>query len=138
MSMSSRPITDIDSIGPVYAEKLKQYGVFTTVDLLKKAGSRKGRLELRDKLEVNERHILGWLCLAELFRINGVGPEYAHLLEQAGVDTAPELAMRNPQSLHAKMVEVNEEKQLVRRLPSLEDVQRWVKEAQRLPRVVEY
>jgi len=32
---------------------------------------------------------------ADLCRIDGVGSEYADLLEAAGVDTVPELAQRN-------------------------------------------
>ena len=48
------------------------------------------------------------------------------LLEAAGVDTVPELAQRKPENLAAKMVEVNEAKKLVRRVPTEEQVAAWV------------
>jgi hypothetical protein len=36
------------------------------------------------------------------------------------------------------MVEVNEEKELVRKLPTEKQIQKWVKEADSLPRVLNY
>ncbi|NIW46849.1 MAG: DUF4332 domain-containing protein, partial [Gammaproteobacteria bacterium] len=46
----------------------------------------------------------------DLFRIKGVSEEYSDLLEEAGVDTVPELAQRNAENLYKKIVEVNEAK----------------------------
>ncbi|MCW3992655.1 MAG: DUF4332 domain-containing protein [Candidatus Bathyarchaeota archaeon] len=51
---------------------------------------------------------------------------------------ARELSRRNPENLHAKILEVNEEKKLVRRPPSLNAVKDWVEQAKKLPRKVEY
>ena len=45
--------------------------------------------------------------MADLFRIKGVGEEYSDLLEEAGVDTVAELATRNADNLHAKILEIN-------------------------------
>ncbi len=61
--------------------------------------------------------------LADFFGIKGIGEEYSDLLEEAGVDTVAELARRDPASLHAKILEVNKEKKLVRRPPTLKQVQ---------------
>ena len=74
----------------------------------------------------------------DLFRIKGVFEEYADLLEEAGVDTVPELAQRNPANLYDKLVEVNSEKNLVRQLPGKAQVENWVAQAKKLPRVIEY
>ena len=71
-------------------------------------------------------------------RINGIGSEYADLLEAAGVDTVPELAQRKPENLLEKMTSINEEKKLVRRLPVLSMVTDWVDQAKKLPRVLTY
>ena len=64
--------------------------------------------------------------------------EYSDLLEEAGVDTVVELAQRNPENLHTKMLQVNEEKNLVRRTPYLSNVKSWIEQAKTLPRMVEY
>jgi predicted flap endonuclease-1-like 5' DNA nuclease len=82
--------------------------------------------------------ILEWVNLADLLRIKGLGEEFSDLLEEAGVDTVPELAQRNPENLHQKMVEVNEAKNLVRRVPGLAQVTDWVAQAKELPRVITY
>jgi hypothetical protein len=58
-----------------------------------------------------------WVNHADLFRLRGVGSEYADLLEAAGVDSVPELAQRNAVNLQAKLSEENEAKQLMRVVP---------------------
>ncbi len=64
--------------------------------------------------------------------------EYSDLLEEAGVDTIPELAQRNPENLYPKLVEVNQQKRLVRQLPSQRQVADWVAQAKVLPRKIFY
>ena len=71
-------------------------------------------------------------------RIRGVGEEYSDLLEEAGVDTVVELARRNPENLHMKMREVNARDELVRKLPTLNDVTSWIDQAKTMPRKIEY
>jgi len=128
----------IEGIGEVYAQKLRAAGVRGTNDLLKKGHTKKGRQQLAEAAGVSEKLILEWVNHADLFRIKGIGPEYADLLEEAGVDTVPELAQRNPENLYAKMMQVNADKKLVRRLPTLSMVKAWVAQAKQLPRAIEY
>lgn len=131
-------IEKIEGIGPEYAKKLLEAGIKTTDDLLKAAGSKDGRKMLAEKTGITEKLILEWVNLADLFRIKGIGEEYSDLLEEAGVDTVAELARRDPANLHAKILEINKERKLVRRPPTLEQVTDWVKQAKKLPRKVEY
>ena len=128
----------IEGIGEVYAGKLRDAGIATTGALLKAGSTPKGRKELAEKADIGDALILEWVNLADLFRIKGVGEEYSDLLEEAGVDTVPELAQRNPDNLHAKMVEVNATKNLVRKLPSASQVADWVEQAKGLDRVITY
>jgi predicted flap endonuclease-1-like 5' DNA nuclease len=65
-------------------------------------------------------------------RIKGIGEEYSDLLEEAGVDTIKELRNRSAKNLHAKILEVNAKKKLVRRPPTLAQVEGWVKQAKAL------
>lgn len=131
-------IIDIEGIGPVYAGKLNSINIYTTSDLLEAGSTPLGRKELAEKTGISHDLILRWVNIADLFRIKGVGEEYSDLLEEAGVDTVVEIAKRVPENLHAKMLEVNEKKRLVRRLPTLDEVKRWIEEAKKLPRKVEY
>lgn len=136
--MANYKIEEIEGIGPVMGEKFRNAGINTTDKLLEHTLSTKQRKELAETTGISPKLILRFANMADLFRINGVGQEYAELLEAAGVDTVPELAQRNAENLTAKMEEVNEEKKLVRRTPSLTTVEKWVEEAKTLPRALTY
>ena len=131
-------IIDIEGIGPVYKKKLKAVGISTTEKLLELGGTPKGRKDLAEKADISESLILEWVNLSDLFRIKGVGSEYSDLLEEAGVDTVVELSKRVPANLFNKMVEVNEAKKLVRKMPVEKQVADWVDQAKKLPRLVSY
>ena len=134
----SKPIKEIEGIGAVYAEKLANMGINTVHALLDKGCIKSGRKEIAEKTGISETLILEWVNMADLFRIEGIGEEYSDLLEEAGVDTVVELSKRDPENLHAKMKEVNEQKKLVKQLPTLDMVKKWVEEAKKLPKKVEY
>ena len=129
-------IVDIEGIGPVYAKKLTDAGIATIEALLKEAGPAKGRKSLSETSGIDTGLLLEWVNRADLMRIKGVGSEYSDLLENAGVDSVKELATRRPDNLQAKMLEVNAAKKLVRRTPTLPEVERWVAEAKTLPGAV--
>ncbi len=131
-------IEAIEGIGEVYADKLREVGVRTVEKLLKEGASKKGRADLAESTGISEKLILTWTNHADLFRITGIGSQYAELLEAAGVDTVVELSTRNAENLCNKMLEVNEEKKLVRRPPALSMVEDWVAQAGKLPRVITY
>jgi predicted flap endonuclease-1-like 5' DNA nuclease len=128
----------VEGIGPIYAGKLREIGVPTTQALLEMGATPNGREEIADRANISSKLILEWVNHVDLFRIDGVGEEYADLLEEAGVDTVPELAQRNPTNLYEKMVAVNLEKNLVRRLPAASQVEKWVNQAKKLPRIINY
>jgi predicted flap endonuclease-1-like 5' DNA nuclease len=131
-------VIDIKDIGPKYAEKLQAAGILTTQVLLKKGATATGRKEIAEKTALNEKQILAWVNHVDLFRIKGVGLEYADLLELVGVDTVFELAQRSPEELHEAIVSKNIKKKLVRQLPSKEQVKHWVTQAKKLPRIISY
>jgi predicted flap endonuclease-1-like 5' DNA nuclease len=131
-------LLDIEGVGPVYSAKLKAAGVGSTQVLLDKGSTPKGRKEIAEKSGITETLILEWVNHVDLFRIKGVAEEYADLLEEAGVDTVPELAQRKAENLFQKLVAVNEAKKLVRRLPVLSQVESWIEQAKKLPRVISY
>ena len=128
----------IEGIGEKYATKLKMVGISTTDTLLERGRTPHGRKAIAEKSGITKTLILEWVNLADLFRIKGVGEEYSDLLEEAGVDTVVELAQRNPSNLYGAVVDVNKKKKLVRKLPTEDQIKNWVKQAKKLPRIVEY
>jgi ribosomal protein L21 len=131
-------LIEIEGIGEVYAKTLADAGLNTTDDLLEAAGSASGRSALAASTGLSTSQILEWVNRADLMRISGVGSEFSDLLEASGVDTVRELATRVPANLQAKMAEVNEEKNLTRRAPSVAEVEKWVAEAKSLPPMVSH
>ena len=128
----------IEGIGGSYEQKLNEAGITSIEKFLEECSSKKGRTKLAEKSGITEKLILKWANHADLFRIKGVGSEYAELLDAAGVDTVPELAKRKTDKLVAKMAEVNEAKKLVRRVPTTRQVEDWIGQAGKLPRVIQY
>lgn len=131
-------IIDIEGVGAAYAEKLVAAGVTTTDALLEKCAAPAGRKALAEETGISEKLILKWTNHADLIRIHGVGPQFAELLEAAGVDTVKELKHRVAANLQAKMEEVNAAKNLVNRVPSAAELQKMIDEAKELPAVMAY
>lgn len=125
-------IVDIEGIGDVYAAKLNEAGIKTTDDLLNQCATRAGRRKMAEATGISEKLILKWTNHADLFRINGIGPQFAELLEAAGVDTVKELKHRVAANLAAKVLECNEEKKLVRRVPVEKEIQKMIDQAKEL------
>ena len=131
-------INTIEGIGPSHAKKFAEVGVTTVEHLLKAGATPKGRKELCTKTGFHEHHLLKWVNQADLFRIKGVGRQYAELLQASGVDSVKELAQRKPDHLHETLKTSNETKRQVHIVPNLTSITNWVGEAKKLPRVVSY
>ena len=131
-------IIDIEGIGPVYGEKLKAAGINTDGDLLEKCCKPAGRKELAEATGISGKLILTWTNHCDLMRINGVGPQFAELPEAAGVDTVKEFRHRNAANLQAKLEEINAEKGLSNRVPSVKEVEKMIEQAKELPPMMEY
>ena len=125
-------IIDIEGVGEVYAEKLVAAGINKVSELLEKCAAPKGRKELAEQTGIPEKLILKWTNHADLFRINGVGPQFAELLEAAGVDTIKEFRHRVAENLQPKLAEVNEQKNICNRVPAISEVQKMIDQAKEL------
>jgi len=125
-------IIDIEGIGDAYAPKLQAEGINTVEELLDRCAAPAGRKALAEKTGISEKLILRWANHADLFRINGIGPQFAELLEAAGVDTVKELRHRVAANLAAKLVEVNDEKHLCKRVPVESELQKMIDQAKEM------
>src|SRR5215472_7458853 len=132
------PISEIQGIGTDVAAVLKSDGIRTTVSLLRLAKTPKQRLKIATKTGAPEKSVLDWVTAADRMRVKGVGWEYSELLRAAGVRTVNELRFRNPQKLASAMAEINSRRNLVRVLPSVHTVTRWIEDAKMLPPAIRY
>ena len=131
-------LTMIEGVGESYAKKLVEAGITNTDILLRKGATKEGRRSISEKTGISDQLLLRWVNHTDFFRIKGVSGEYAELLEASGVDTIPELAQRIAENLSETIIRVNEEKKLVRKLPSKNQVNGWIHQAKQLPRIIFY
>lgn len=131
-------INDLKGMTPEISKQLKGLGIANNELLVQAAKSPEERKALAAKVGIETRALLELANRADLSRVKGVAGVYSDLLEQAGVDTVKELAGRRPDNLHAKMAEVNKEKNLTGRLPTSEMVESWVAQAKELPKFLTY
>ena len=131
-------IIDIEGVGEVYAEKLQAAGINKSNELLEKCASPKGRKELAEATGISEKLILRWTNHCDLYRINGVGPQFAELLEAAGVDTVKEFRHRVAENLQPKLEETNAQKHICGRVPAVAEIQKMIDQAKELEPKVSY
>ena len=131
-------IKEIEGIGPAFGKKLEDAGIVTIESLLKEGASKSGRKKMASDTGLDESKILGFVNMADLMRVKGVGAEFAELLEAAGVDTLKELRNRNAANLHTALEETNAKKKLTRRVPSLSMVEDFIAQAKKETPVVTY
>lgn len=131
-------IEEIEGIGASYAAKLQEVGIKTTEDLLKECATPAGRKKVAEETGISGKLILKWTNHADLFRIKGVAGQFAELLEAAGVDTVKEFRHRVAANLQPKMEEVNNEKNLCNRVPSVAELQKMIDQAKELDPIIAY
>jgi Domain of unknown function (DUF4332) len=125
-------VIDIEGIGPTYADKLNQLGIFTTSHLLDQGATKRGREKIAAGTGIPESLILTWVNHADLFRVKGVAAQFAELLEAAGVDSVKEFVHRNPENLHNKLVETNDKFGLSGKVPSVDSLKDMIEFAKTL------
>jgi len=130
-------VSELAGITPELAKELKAAGLEDSADFLAAAAKPVDRKHLAEKFGVEPRAILELANRADLARVRGVGKIYSDLLEYAGVDTVAELAHRNADNLHAKILEVAAEHN-VTRVPRDDEVDSWVDQAKNLDRALFY
>jgi len=132
-------IDEVEGIGAVHAAKLGEVGITTTDDLIMAAAGAAGREKVSAMTGISTGQLLKWVNHVDLMRIEGVGPEYAELLEAAGVDSPAELAQRNAANLAQTFQEVDAARpNWIRRVPSEATVSAWIASAKAMDRVVSH
>jgi predicted flap endonuclease-1-like 5' DNA nuclease len=131
-------LESIDGIDGPYGLRLREAGVRSPGSLLKKGATPAGRSEISRLSGIPDTLILKWVNHADLCRVRGIGPEFADLLEEAGVDTVRELSRRKPEKLHEALLGTNREQNLVRQMPSPLQLKDWIDQAKKLPGIVQY
>jgi Domain of unknown function (DUF4332) len=122
--MAYLDVVDLTSVGPVLAQRLNEFGVFTIADLL-----RAKRHRLADAITgVSLAQVRNWQAVSELLEVNDITLPLAEGLYEAGVETLDELASRSLSQLRT-LFETMRAQEVVDALPSDDSLDAWMKDA---------
>ncbi len=76
----SLPVEEIEGIGPVYGERLREAGIRTTARLCYEGADHVAKVA-----QVPVKTAEQWKAMVQLMKVKGVGPQYAEALARAGV-----------------------------------------------------
>ncbi len=125
------PIIEIEGIGKKYGTKMETAGILDVESLI--GLDRDGIKKLAEKTKISEKLIDKWAEHADLMRIGGIGPEYAEVINEIGIDSVKEFAQRNPNNTLERIMKLDKEKpDMFRRPPTLNMIEGWIDEAKKI------
>lgn len=98
-AIRSLPLSSVKSLSSAEVAALKRAGVDNTRELLEAASSTSAEKALAKKAGIPTAAVREAVNRADLLNVKGVGKAMADLFENAGVNSAKELAQRNPDAL---------------------------------------
>jgi len=139
-SMLPKPnkIADFTGIATETVEKLEKIGIKNTEKLYNRVITKTDRQELTDFTGISNKDILELSKLTDLSRIKWVGVTFARMLYDSGIDTVEKASKTDPVDLHARINELNKEKNIYKGQIGLNDIKIFVKAAKELPLEIEY
>ncbi len=121
-------LIEIEGIGKEYAKTLEKEGIFEVEDLTSLSWNT--MKELAAKTKISPKLLDKWQEHADLISLKGVGPEYAEVFNEIGIDSVKELAYRNPKQTLEKIKELDKKKpDIVRKLPTEKNIEEWIEAA---------
>lgn len=131
-------LKDIRGVAAEHIEKLTSIGIADVEGVLEAGRTKEEREDLSRRSGVPLDGVLELVKLADLTRIVDIKGVRVRLLYEAGVDTVEKVSRYDPEELRERIMEVNEERQILKRHPTLVETRYWVTQAKALQKVVEY
>ena len=132
------PLKKLLGIDPRHTERLAALGIKDTKQLFDRGSCKQDRAELAELANVPEAVMLELVKLSDLARPPYVGPVFARLLYETGLDTIAALSKQRAEALRERLLATNQEKRIYRAaIPSVEDFTSWLQAVRELPQVVE-
>jgi hypothetical protein len=125
-------------VDPEHIRKLAAVGIKHSKHLFERARSMSDRAALCELVDVPAAALLELVKLSDLVRVSGVGPVFARIMLDAGVDTLEKLAASAAQASFEAFLAVLEEKHYTSAGFTVKDVQYCIDFANQLSKVVEY
>jgi len=128
-------IKEIEGIGKEYYKDLKyKAGISTTEDLRKAS-----LVEVVEATNISPVRVYKWQCISDLFRLKRAAQEWTELLFEVGVETVKEVSKQKASDLHNKIENFYKKAKRkagwrgsVKKIPTVKDVETWIKSAKEL------
>lgn len=133
----SLPIGKLRGVSFEARLRLKRQRITRAQQLLHAAGPHDSRLALAQRTMIEPRVLQRMVCRADLSRLQGVGAVFGDMLEELHCATVQAVARQDPEDLHQRLQQLNNVERMARRAPTLDEVQRWVRQARDLKPLVE-
>lgn len=127
---SSSDLIDVEGIGPAYLKKLAAVGITSRAQLLQKDAE--GRQALSEAAGIGEGLLGKWVGQIELAGLEGLSDQDAEILVAGGVTSVQALAQSHADILNGTLIALNAEKNLVKEVPSVEQITGWIEQAKAL------
>ena len=132
-------IETLEGIGKHTGQRFREAGIATIGDVLRQLRSSGQRLAFAETMGMKADPIHEWASMADLIRVEGMGNQFAELVQACGVRTVADLAAQNASRLTKSMTETNHSgRQLIAPTdPEEHVVQDWISAAKSMPTIVE-
>jgi predicted flap endonuclease-1-like 5' DNA nuclease len=129
----SYQVESFEMIDEAMRQRLVAIGIRTTGELIQRCGTPEGRAEIAKNTGAPAEAVLNWVHLADLMRIDGVGNQFAELLDATGVGTMTALRAKQAGRLETELKRVNSQRKIAKTTPSAMMLERWIDQARTLP-----
>lgn len=119
-------VIELKGVGPQGAKALEKAGFYYADSLLEM-----DEKKISKTTGIPEEVLLRWKSYVLLMKIHSLGPAYANILfrDDVGVKNIDDLAKSDPEKLLEKMTQSNKKRRIVKVLPTLAKLKRWIEEA---------
>lgn len=117
--------------------KLKTAGVTSTERLLAQIAKLGDRNALSAETGIPKERMTELAHKVDLLRVNGIGPKMVAMLQAAGVMNLKALAKQDPDALHKRVVQVNDELHISQVVPMAGVLAGWIGQAKALPTLLQ-
>lgn len=131
-------IADFPGISAVTASKLESIGIKNTLKLYDRVLTPESRKELANQTEISEEEIMELTRLTDISRIKWVGTTFARMLYDLGIDSIKKATAADAVDLHARINQLNKEKDIYRGHIALNDIRIFIEAAGEVPQDIEY
>ena len=96
-------IKDFNLITENDLRKLEAFGIRTCAQLVERASTPADRMNIADRININDSDLKNLAHHCDMMRVEGMTPQIAIILCNAGVCTVPKLAYQNALSLRHRL-----------------------------------